>query len=126
MRSRCRSTPCDRYTRTAATATIQTRETGISTFHPIFMNWSYRSRGNVPRSQMKTNTKTRTLPKNQTTGIQPLLAADQSEIGHGARQPPRNSVVARAETVTRLTYSARKNSANFSELYSVWNPPSNG
>ena len=32
-------------------------------------------------------------------------------------------MVAIAETVTMLTYSARKNSANFSELYSVWNPP---
>ena len=46
-----------------------------------------------------------------------------AEIGHGARQPPRNSVVASAETVTMLTYSARKNSANFSEEYSVWKPP---
>src|SRR6185436_11432870 len=46
-----------------------------------------------------------------------------AEIGHGARQPPRNSVVASAETVTMLTYSARKNSANLSDEYSVWKPP---
>ena len=32
-------------------------------------------------------------------------------------------MVAIAETVTMLTYSARKNSANFSDEYSVWNPP---
>ena len=32
-------------------------------------------------------------------------------------------MVARAETVAMLMYSARKNSANFRELYSVWNPP---
>ena len=31
--------------------------------------------------------------------------------------------MASAETVTMLTYSARKNSANLSEEYSVWNPP---
>ncbi len=31
--------------------------------------------------------------------------------------------MASAETVTMLTYSARKNSANFSEEYSVWKPP---
>ncbi len=37
--------------------------------------------------------------------------------------PPRNSVVAIAQTTTMFTYSARKNSANFIELYSVWNPP---
>ena len=60
---------------------------------------------------------------NHSTGHQPSLAPSQSDSGHGARQPPRNSVVASAETVTMLTYSARKNSANFSEEYSVWNPP---
>ena len=32
-------------------------------------------------------------------------------------------MVASAETVTMLMYSARKNSANFSEVYSVWKPP---
>jgi hypothetical protein len=42
---------------------------------------------------------------------------------NGSVPPPRNSVVAIAETVTMLTYSARKNSANFSDEYSVWNPP---
>ena len=64
-----------------------------------------------------------TLAKNHTAGSQPWLAPSHSEIGQGARQPPRNIVVARAETVTMLTYSARKNSANFSEEYSVWKPP---
>ena len=32
-------------------------------------------------------------------------------------------MVAIAETVTMFTYSARKNSANFSDEYSVWKPP---
>ena len=49
-----------------------------------------------------------------------MLAPGHTEIGHGARQPPRNSVVASAETVIMLMYSARQNSANFSEEYSVW------
>src|SRR6478672_5699172 len=44
-------------------------------------------------------------------------------IQNGACQPPRNKVVASAETVAMLMYSARKNSANFNELYSVWKPP---
>ena len=72
---------------------------------------------------MKTNTKTLTLTRNHSIGHQPGLAPDHTEIGHGARQPPRNSVVASAETVIMLMYSARKNSANFSEEYSVWKPP---
>src|SRR5215218_1586574 len=72
---------------------------------------------------MKMNSATTTLRRNQSSGHQPVLAPSQIEIGHGARQPPRNSVAARAETVTMLTYSARKNSANFSDVYSVWKPP---
>ena len=34
-------------------------------------------------------------------------------------------MVASADTVAMLTYSARKNMANFSEEYSVWKPPTN-
>src|SRR5204863_7009307 len=67
--------------------------------------------------------KTQSFRTNQSSGHQPVFAPLQSEIGHDARQPPRNSVVAIAETVTMLTYSARKNSANFSDEYSVWKPP---
>src|SRR2546423_15575671 len=77
----------------------------------------------VPRSQMNTNSRIRSLMVNHSTGTQPTLAPLHSEIGHGARQPPRNSVAHSPETVTMLMYSARKNSANFSDEYSVWNPP---
>src|SRR5215813_2484664 len=44
-------------------------------------------------------------------------------IGHGACQPPKNSVVASAETVNMLTYSASMNIANLIDEYSVWKPP---
>ncbi len=56
---------------------------------------------------MKKKTKPASLTRNQSSGHQPVLAPDQMVIGHGARQPPRNSVVASAATVTMLTYSAR-------------------
>ena len=72
---------------------------------------------------MKTNRNAATLPRNHRIGKYPVFAPSQIDSGHGACQPPRNSVVASAETVTMLTYSARKNSANFSEEYSVWKPP---
>ncbi len=68
---------------------------------------------------MNTKMKTATLAVNQTIGHQPLLA----KLPNGERQPPRNAVVASAETVTRLMYSARKKKANLIELYSVWKPP---
>src|SRR3954465_2724876 len=72
---------------------------------------------------MKTNSAMTTLRKNQSSGHQPVFAPFQMLIGQGARQPPRNRVAASAETVTMLTYSARKKRANFSEEYSVWKPP---
>src|SRR3569832_416687 len=70
---------------------------------------------------MKTNRKMNVLIRNATNCSQPLPLRNDS--GHGHWPPPRNSVVAIAETVTMLTYSARKNSANFSDEYSVWKPP---
>src|SRR5690242_2060060 len=60
---------------------------------------------------------------NQSSGHQPEFRFSTVDSGQGARQPPRNSVVASAETVTMLMYSARKNRANFSDEYSVWKPP---
>src|SRR6266704_1218451 len=77
----------------------------------------------VPRSHTNTNSAISSLIVNQRIGHQPWLAPAQSEIGHGARQPPKKSVTDSAETVTMLMYSARKNSANFSDEYSVWKPP---
>ena len=40
----------------------------MSSFQPKFISWSYRNRGNVARSQTKTNRKTRTFRANQTGG----------------------------------------------------------
>src|SRR4051812_2512697 len=65
-----------------------------------------------------------TLARNHRIGHQPVLStpSSTSDNGHGARQPPRNNVVASALTVVTLMYSARKNIANFSDEYSVWKP----
>ncbi len=80
-------------------------------------------RGSTPRSQMKKNRNDIVLSRNHTIGKKPSDRNSTCENGQSGRQPPRNSVVASAETVTMLMYSARKNIANFSELYSVWKPP---
>ena len=69
---------------------------------------------------MKTNSAATTLRKNHSSGHQPELAPSQIEIGHGARQPPRNSVAANPDTVTTATYSLSMYMPNFSdEAYSV-------
>src|SRR3954452_16766061 len=72
---------------------------------------------------MKKNRNVHTLAMNQISGHQPVLAPSHMLIGHGACQPPRNNVEASADTVVMLTYSASMNIANFSDEYSVWNPP---
>ena len=72
---------------------------------------------------MNANRKAHTLAVNHSSGHHPVLAASIMLIGHGARQPPRNRVLASAETVTMLTYSASMNMANFNDEYSVWKPP---
>src|SRR5215472_9929144 len=64
----------------------------------------------------------KTLIRNHRTGSQPLFAPGISENGTGARQPPRNIVVASAASVVMLMYSARKNMANFIDEYSVMWP----
>ncbi|SHT92660.1 Uncharacterised protein [Mycobacteroides abscessus subsp. abscessus] len=105
------------------TSMIHASEIGMSTFQPSAMNWSYRRRGSVARSHMNRNRNAHTLPTNHSSGHQPVLAPGMRLSGQGACQPPRNSVVARAETVVMLTYSASMNIANFSDEYSVWKPP---
>src|ERR1041384_4534273 len=74
---------------------------------------------------MNPNRNSSTLATHQSSGHQPWLNMPSliELSGHGARQPPRNSVVAKAETVIMLMYSARKNSANLNDEYSVWKPP---
>ena len=70
---------------TRAVTTTFARASGKSTFQPNCMIWSYRSRGKVALSQMKKNTTTHTLMKNQ--------RGRGREAGKGPSQPPRKSVV---------------------------------
>jgi hypothetical protein len=58
-----------------AIAMIQTSETGIRPFQPSFMNWSYRNRGSVPRSQTNSEMNNCTLITNQIGPNHGLLSA---------------------------------------------------
>src|SRR5256885_6455816 len=63
--------------------------------------------------------KTKIFDTNQNVGN---AALSQCGPRRGPDQPPKNIMVARAETVTMFAYSASMNMANFSELYSVCQP----
>src|SRR5258706_9318795 len=112
--------PCLRHTRSVAIIKAQARPVGMRTFQPSFMSWSYLIRGRDPRSQTNRKRNRLSFARNHSTGHHPLLAPDQTEMGQTGCQPPRKSVVASADTVIMLMYSARQNSANFSEEYSGW------
>src|SRR5690606_33211484 len=82
------------------------------------------TRGREPRTQTNRNITQTNLMSHHSAGHQPSLAPGQKVvIGGGARYPPRNRVTLIAETVTMLTYSARKNMVNFIDEYSVMKPP---
>src|SRR5437867_10156205 len=75
-----------------------------------------RSRGNVPRSQMKRKISAKSLRKNQSHD------GTQSKNANGASQPPRNSVMPRLLMANRPRYSPIKNSAYLKPEYSIRYP----
>src|SRR2546428_9650868 len=93
--------------------------TGRNTFHPMFINWSKRKRGKVPRTQIKTYRKVKTLIENQRGGGIRSRKARAATLGNGRSHPPKKRVTANDETVIMLAYSAMKNSENRKPLYSV-------
>jgi len=88
---------------------------------PKFINWSYRNRGSIHRTQIKNTIKTNTFARKMAMLTKPQIAegAIWSKPHHGSVQPPRNSVTIIADDAIMLEYSPMKNSANFIELYSV-------
>src|SRR5712691_356409 len=92
--------------------TALTVATGRSTFQPKRISWSYRSRGTDARIQMKTDTNTKTLRRNQSG----------PSGAYGPCQPPKKSVTASPESVMRLMYSAVWKRPQRMPPYSVWKP----
>src|SRR3954468_7140006 len=73
----------------------------------------------VHRINTYTKMKMEIFIRNQTVG---RTACNQNGPNIGPCQPPRNMIVAKAETVTMFAYSESMNIANFKELYSVCQP----
>ena len=94
---------------------------GTNRRQPKSINWSYRKRGNIQRTQMKTVINPAIFNRNINicTMAMPMECAGWSNPQNGSVQPPKNNVVIIPVVATILEYSARKNSANFIELYSV-------
>src|SRR5215469_12963910 len=89
---------------------------GMTNFQAKFINWSWRSRGSVPRSQISTQIESMTFEKNQ------IHEGMNWRNENGADHPPRNSVVPSPEIENMARYSPRKNSANLNPEYSVKYP----
>src|SRR5580700_5997665 len=89
------------------------RVSGSTNFQAKFMSWSWRRRGRVPRSQMKTHIESMILEKNQ------IHEGMNWRKEKGADHPPRKRVVPRPEMDIMPTYSPRKKRANLKPEYSV-------
>src|SRR5439155_14023502 len=82
--------------------------TGISTFHPSRISWSYRYRGSVARIQMKKYRKRNDLTRNQVQDGTTSRTLSIATLGNGRSHPPKKSVLATEETTIMVAYPARK------------------
>src|ERR1017187_470063 len=96
-----------------ATSTRFNSVIGSTNFQAKFINWSWRSLGTVPRTQISTTIESITLEKNQ------IHEGTNPRIDRGADHPPRNRAVPKPEIENIPRYSPRKKSANLNPEYSV-------
>src|SRR5579871_5582558 len=99
--------------RQTATLTRLSSVKGMTNFQAKFISWSWRRRGSVPRSQMRTQMDSMTLEKNQ------IHEGMNWRNEKGADHPPRKSVAPRPEMENMPRYSPRKKRANLKPEYSV-------
>src|SRR5688572_28337447 len=94
---------------------------GINLRQPRSINWSYRKRGHIQRTQIITISSKAILPRKIPMCARPRQTVSAASLrpNHGSVQPPRKSVTIMAEAAIMFAYSPMKKSANFIELYSV-------
>ena len=94
---------------------IQIRVTGINTFQPRRMIWSYRYLGNVALNHKNKNATIDSLAKNQNKPGSQVNGGNSN----GGFHPPRNKTTVNAEIISMFAYSARKKAANPIPEYST-------
>src|SRR5262245_55256139 len=103
-----------------------THEIGSRYFRHVIITWSIRSRGSVHRTHIITKTRNQPLRMKTTTLTRlPTQKPRNESLGSTGDspvcQPPRNRIVAMAETANIEPYSAMKNRLHRNPEYSVWN-----
>ncbi len=88
---------------------------------PRSINWSYRKRGHIQRTQMNNSRNPNTFARKIAMCAMPpgSVVAVWSRPNYGSVQPPKNSVTIIADARIMFAYSPMKNSANLIELYST-------
>ena len=106
---------------TIAVTTMFASASGMNRRHPKSINWSYRKRGSIHRTQMNTPSNTKTFPRKMPIWAVPprIVVAGSFKPNIGSVQPPKKSVTIMPEAAIMLVYSPMKNIANFIEPYSV-------
>ncbi len=96
-----------------------TKANGMNRRQPRSINWSYRNRGSIQRTQMKTTIRTTIFAMNTPMWKRPPNNPSAGVPRNGNVHPPKNKVTIIAALAIMFAYSPRKKSANFIELYSV-------
>jgi hypothetical protein len=92
---------------------------GRKIFHPIFINWSYRYRGNAARTSIN---KKQNIVSFILKIISGLIQLKHIRPGN---QPPKNKIVIKVDINSILLYSPKKNIAKIIEEYSTLYPATN-
>jgi hypothetical protein len=86
---------------------IQISVTGINTFQPRRIIWSYRYLGKVALNHKNKNATTESFAKNQNTPGSQLNGGKSN----GEFHPPKNRITVNADIISIFAYSARKKAA---------------
>src|SRR5208282_497156 len=97
---------------TTAVTRMFASASGTNRRQPRSINWSYRKRGNIQRTQMNNTMNNSIFTRKIKICARPVtrLAAGWSSPQNGSVQPPKNSVTIIAADAIMLEYSPRKNS----------------
>jgi hypothetical protein len=104
--------------------TINKEQTsGNKTFQPNDINWSYRKRGNVARTQINVNITNHNFRQYQTNpGIQLTNNGNKLEIKGKGNHPPKKIITNRFDITITCKYSPKNRNAKVIDEYSTLKP----
>lgn len=99
---------------------------GSNTFQPNAISWSYLKRGNVARTQMKTNITNHNFKQYHIKPGIKLIKSAKTKWANGiGNQPPKKMITNKLDITITCKYSPKKRNAKVIEAYSTLKPGTN-